>query len=454
MPLILKRFFALSLLLAGAAAHAQTAPPEAGAAAAQAPATAAPVAPPPVARGVSLDRVVAVVNDGIVLQSALDQQMQLVSMRLQQAGQQQPPRDILRQQVLERLVLQEIQVQRATRAGIKISDEQLNQSLTELAQRNGVRFSDLPAALEQQGIDYRAYREEIRREMLLGQLRQRDVYSRIYFSPRELEQCIAKANAAPEDEREYEVAHILISVPSSASPQQVEERTARAEGVYERARRGEDFGDLAVAYSDAGTALEGGRLGWRKANQLPSVVAGIIPSMKPGDVTEIIRTPSGFNIFKLVEARGAEQAALVQQVHARHILMQPTAVEDDETVRQKLTRIRERVLAGEDFAAIASVSSADKGSAARGGDLGWAVPSTFVPEFARQLDALQVNEISQPFRTQFGWHIVQVLGRRTYDASDDVTRNKCVQQLRESRAEEETEIWLRRLRDEAYVEYR
>lgn len=452
MPLILKRFFALALLLAGAAGHAQTAPPAGEAAAAQAPA--APVAPPPVARGVSLDRVVAVVNDGIVLQSSLDQQMQLVSMRLQQAGQQQPPRDILRQQVLERLVLQEIQVQRATRAGIKISDEALNQSLTELAQRNNVKFSDLPAALEQQGIDYRAYREEIRREMLLGQLRQRDVYSRIYISPRELDLCIAKAKAAPEDDREYEVAHILVSVPSSASPQQVEERTARAQGVYERARRGEDFGDLAVAYSDAGTALEGGKLGWRKANQLPSIIAEVIPTMKPGEVTEVIRTPSGFNIFKLVEARGAEQAALVQQVHARHILMQPTAVEDDETVRQKLTRIRERVLAGEDFAAIASVASADKGSAARGGDLGWAVPSTFVPEFARQLDALQVNEISQPFRTQFGWHIVQVLGRRTYDASDDVTRNKCVQQLRESRAEEETEIWLRRLRDEAYVEYR
>lgn len=454
MPLIFKRFFALALLLAGAAGHAQTAPPEGEAAAAPAPAPTTTVAAPAAPRGVSLDRVVAVVNDGIVLQSSLDQQMQLISTRLQQAGQQQPPRDILRQQVLERLVLQEIQVQRATRAGIKISDEQLNQSLTDLAQRNGVKFSDLPAALEQQGIDYRAYREEIRREMLLGQLRQRDVYSRIYFSPRELDQCVAKASAAPEDEREYEVAHILVSVPNSASPQQVEERTARAQGVYERARRGEDFGDLAVAYSDAGTALEGGRLGWRKANQLPSIVATVIPSMKPGEVTEIIRTPSGFNIFKLMETRGAEQAALVQQVHARHILMQPTAVEDDETVRQKLTRIRERVLAGEDFSAIASVASADKGSAARGGDLGWAVPSTFVPEFARQLDALQVNEISQPFRTQFGWHIVQVLGRRTYDASDDVTRNKCVQQLRESRAEEETEIWLRRLRDEAYVEYR
>jgi peptidyl-prolyl cis-trans isomerase SurA len=345
-------------------------------------------------------------------------------------------------------------MQRAARGGIKVSDEQLNQSLTELAQRNGVKFSDLPAALEQQGIDYRTYRDEVRRELTLGQLRQRDVYARIYVSPREIEQCIAKTTGAPADAQEYEVAHILIAVPNSATPQQVEERTARAEGVYERAKRGEDFGDLAVAYSDAGTALEGGKLGWRKANQLPSIAADVIPGMKPGDVTEIIRTPSGFNIFKLVEVRGAQQAALVSQVHARHILMQPTAVEDDETVRQKLERIRERVLKGEDFAAIASVSSADKGSATRGGDLGWVSPGTLVPEFEKQLDALEVDQISPPFRTQFGWHIVQLLGRRTYDASEDVTRNKCVQQLREARAEEETEIWLRRLRDEAYVEYR
>jgi peptidyl-prolyl cis-trans isomerase SurA len=435
MPLISKRFFPLALLLATAVGQAQTT---------------APSAP----RGVTLDRVVAVVNDGIVLQSALDQQVQVVSGRLQQAGQQLPPRDILRQQVLERLVIQEIQMQRATRLGIKVSDEQLNQTLTDLAQRNGVKFSDLPAALEQQGVDYRSYREEIRREIMLGQLRQRDVYSRIYVSPREVEQCVAKLKASPEDTREYDIAHILVSVPSSATPQQLEERTARAQGVYERAKRGEDFADLAVAYSDAGTALEGGKLGWRKASQLPSIVSETVPKMKAGEVTEIIRTPSGFNIFKLVDTRGAQQAALVSQVHARHILMQTNAVEDDETVRQKLEKIRERILKGEDFGAIASVSSADPGSATRGGDLGWTNPGSFVPEFDKQLDALQVNEISQPFKTQFGWHIVQLLGRRTYDASEDVTRNKCVAQLREARADEETEIWLRRLRDEAYVEYR
>jgi len=441
-------------MLASALATAQNAPPATPPTAAPAPASTPVAAPPAAPRGISLDRVAAVVNDGIVLQSSLDRQVQVVSERLQQAGQQMPPRDILRQQVLERLIVQEIQMQRAARLGIKVPDEQLNETLTEVAQRNNVRFSDLPAALEQQGIDYRSYREDMRREMILGQLRQRDVYSRIYVSPRELEQCVTRTQSSPADTQEYEVAHILISVPSAATPEQIEERTARAQGVQERARRGEDFADLAVAYSDGATALEGGKVGWRKADLLPSVVAELVPGMKPGDVTEVIRTPSGFNIFKLIDVRGAEQAALVAQVQARHILMMPTAVEDEDTVRQKLSRIRERVLKGEDFAAIASVSSADKGSATRGGDLGWAAPSSFAPEFARQVDALEINQISEPFKTQFGWHIVQLLGRRDYDATADVTRNKCMSQLREARAEEETETWARRLRDEAYVEYR
>jgi len=434
MPFIFKRLPALALILASAAGHAQTGELS--------------------TRGVLLDRVAAVVNDGIVLSSDLDRQIQVISDRIEQQGQQLPPRNILRQQVLERLVLQEIQMQRADRLGIKVSDEALNQALTEVASRNGIKFSDLPAALEQQGLDYRSYRENVRREMILGQLRQRDVYSRIYLSPREIDLCVAKRKASPDADREYNLGHILVSVPSSASAQQIEERTARAQGIYERLRKGEDFAQLAVSYSDAGTALEGGQLGWRKAGQLPSFVADIIPKMQAGEVTEPIRTPSGLHIFKVIESRGAQQASLVSQTHARHILMQTNAIEDDETVRQKLAKIRERVLAGESFEAIASVSSADPGSAANGGDLGWTGPGSFVPEFERQLDALNENEISQPFKTQYGWHIVQLLGRRTYDATDDVLRNRCAAQLREARADEETEIWLRRLRDEAFVEIR
>ena len=467
MPLIYKSFLAGLCLLAGVTTTAWAQQPEAvlgtpptvaiegdvpAALGAPAPATSGDTGT--AERGMSLNRVVAVVNDGIVLQSAVDQQVQTVTTRLQQAGQQMPPRDILRQQVLERLVLQEIQMQRAERAGIKVPDEQLNQTLADVAARNNVKFSDLPAALEAQGINYRTYREEVRQELILGQLRQRDVYSRIYVSPREVDQCVAKALAAPEDRLEYDVAHILVAIPASATPQQVEERTTRAQGVYERAKRGEDFSDLAVSYSDAGTALDGGKLGWRKASQLPSIVAEVVPTLKPGDVSEVIRTPSGLHIFKLIDTRGTQPAAMVAQVHTRHILMQTNAIEDDETVRQKLQEIRDRIVKGEDFAAIASVSSVDPGSATRGGDLGWTGPGSFVPEYEKQVDALDIDEISEPFKSQFGWHIVQLLGRRTYDASEDTTRNKCVQQMREARADEEIELWLRHLRDEAYVEYR
>jgi peptidyl-prolyl cis-trans isomerase SurA len=404
--------------------------------------------------GVLLDRVAAVVNDGVVLRSDVDQQVALISDRLQKAGQQLPPRNVLRQQVLERLVLQELQMQRADRLGLKASDEMVNNALTDIANRNNIKFSDLPAALEAQGINYRDYRDEIRRDMVLQGLRQRDVLARVYVSPREVDQCIAKRKASPTADNEYNLAHILVSIPGTADERQIAERTSRAQAVYERAVKNEDFGQLAITYSDSGTALEGGALGWRKAGQLPSFVAEIIPAMQAGDVTQPIRTPSGLHIFKVLEVRGGQAPALVSQVHARHILMKPTEVMDDETVRQKLSQIRDRVLKGESFEAVASVTSEDPGSAATGGDLGWAGPGSFVPEFEKQLDALTENEISQPFRTQFGWHIVQLLGRRTYDASEDMTRNRCVSQLRESRADEETEIWLRRLRDEAFVEYR
>ena len=404
--------------------------------------------------GVLLDRVAAVVNDGIVLRGDVEQQMQAISSRIQQQGQQLPPRNVLRQQVVERLVLQELQMQRAERLGIKVPDEAVNQALTEVAQRNDIQFSDLPAALEQQGLDYRDYRDEVRREITMQSLRQRDVIARVYVSPREVEQCIAKRKASPGADNEYNLAHILVAIPGTADEKQVAERTARAQGVYERAKNSEDFAQLAITYSDSGTALEGGALGWRKSSQLPSFVAEVVPAMKAGDVTEPIRTPSGLHLFKVLDVRGGEAPALVSQLHARHILMKPNEVEDDETVRQKLSQIRARVLKGESFEAIASVTSEDPGSAAAGGDLGWAGPGTFVPEFERQLDALDTDEISEPFKTQFGWHIVQLLGRRTYDASEDVTRNRCVAQLREARADEETEIWLRRLRDEAFVEYR
>jgi peptidyl-prolyl cis-trans isomerase SurA len=407
-------------------------------------------------RGQLLDRIAAVVNDGVVLTSELDAEVDQVIERLRQQNTELPPRNVLRRQVLERLVLEQIQLQRAERIGIQVSDEMLNGALADIAQRNGISFSDLPATLEQQGVDYRAYRDEIRDTLRLQLLRQRDVLGRINISPRELDQFMARQQNSPDQNSEYNISHILVSAPVAATPEQMAAREQRARDVYEKATAGEDFAQLAVTYSESSTNIEGGSLGWRKGPQLPSIASEQIARMKPGEVTEPIRTPSGFHIFRLNEVRGAAgQSAVQSQVHARHILMRTNELEDDETVRQKLANIRERILnGGEDFAAIAAVTSQDPGSAPDGGDLGWAGPGMFDPAFEQQLDNLSENEISEPFKTQFGWHIVQVLGRRVYDISDDVRRNRAYAALREAKAEEETELWLRRLRDDAFVDYR
>lgn len=404
--------------------------------------------------GQKLDRVVAVVNDGIVLESELEEQALLIAERLRQQGLELPPPAVLRQQVLERLILQEIQMQRARRAGIRIGDEQLNAALADVAQRNGLQLAQLPEALASQGIDYASYRDSLRRELTLQILRQRDVIQRINVSPRELEQYLEKQKSRPSELNEYNLSHILIAVPQAATPQQLDEAARRAREVVERARGGEDFARLAIAYSNSQTALEGGTLGWRRGPEIPTVLADLVVGLRPGEVSEPLRTPTGYHIVRLNEVRGADVPSVVRQTLARHILLKPNEIQDDATVRQRLLTIRQRILAGEDFAGLAKTVSEDPGSAAEGGDLGWNAPGSFVPEFEAVLASLTENEISEPFRTQFGWHIVQVLGRRDFDNTEELRRQRAFLQLRESRAEEETELWLRRLRDEAYVEIR
>jgi len=436
-----------SVLLAAQGSQAQAAAP------APAASGTSPASPSPQGSGELLDGIAAVVNEGVVLTSQLETEIASITRRLREQKTELPPPAILRKQVLERLIVEEIQIQRAMRLGVNVPDEMLNNALNDVATRNNIAFADLPRALEAQGLDYRDYRDSIRRELQLQILRQRDVLQRINISPRELEQFLTKQKSGIDQASEYNLAHILVSVPVSASSDELAAREARAKEVFAKATGGEDFAQLAVAYSDSGTNVQGGALGWRPGSQLPSVVVDSIPGMKPGDVTEPLRTPSGFHIFKLLEVRGGVQQAVESQVHARHILVQTNELEDDSTVQQKLKAIRTRIVdQHEDFAAIAAVTSADKGSAVEGGDLGWAGPGSFVPEFERSIDALQESEISEPFKTQYGWHIVQLLGRRMHDTTDDVRRNRAFAALRESKAEEETELWLRRLRDEAFVE--
>jgi peptidyl-prolyl cis-trans isomerase SurA len=401
--------------------------------------------------GVMLDRIAAVVNEGLVLKSELDTQMESVTKRLQEQKVELPSQSVLKQQVLDRLILQEIEAQRAKRVGLTISDEQLNGALQEIAQRNKIPFDQLPTALEAQGVDYKQYRESMRKELTLSTLRQRDVIAHINVTPHELDQYLSRQETTATND-EFNVSHILLSLPAAATPQQLDDISKKADDLSARAAKGEDFGQLAIANSNSQTALDGGQLGWRKGGQLPQFILELVTRMKPGEVSAPVRTPSGFHIVKLNERRSGQAQVIVNQIHVRHVLMKPNELDDDETVRQKLTKLRDRILKGEDFAGIAAASSEDPGSAPDGGDLGWSGPGTFVPEFDKAIADLKVNEISEPFKSRYGWHIVQMLGTRTYDSTDDVRRQRAFAAIRESKADEETELWLRRLRDEAFVE--
>ncbi|MCU0975620.1 MAG: peptidylprolyl isomerase [Steroidobacteraceae bacterium] len=406
------------------------------------------------ATGQSLDKIVAVVNEGVVLQSEVDGQVALIMARLREQGGQMPPERVIRQQVLERLVLQEIQLQRAKRLGVTVSDEMLNNALRDVARRNNVPFDQMPTLLAAQGMDYASYRDDMRREMTLTMLRQRDVLPRIYVSPRELEQALERESSQADLNAEYDVSHILLSLPESATADEIAVVESRAGEIYRRAVAGEDFGQLALSFSQAQSALERGKLGWRRPSQLPQFIAEEVAKLEPGQVSRPMRTPTGFHLVRLDGERGGDAPMMVEQVRARHILLRPTEVQDDATTRQRLVDLRRRILDGEDFAALASVTSEDPGSATQGGDLGWTGPGTFVPQFEQALNELEEGEISEPFRTQFGWHIVQLMGKRVYDQSDEVRRQRVFAALREGKVDEETELWLRRLRDDAYVEYR
>src|SRR5580704_11956881 len=405
-------------------------------------------------QGELLDRVVAIVNDGVVLNSDLDAQVDQVTERLHQQKLELPPQNVLRQQVLERLVVQELELQHASRAGVKVTDEMLNSALTDVAKRNNITLTQLPDALKQQGIDYVSYREDVRKEITLTVLRQRDVLQHIAVTPREIDQYLDKQSKAPSEHNEYNVSHILIAVGQEATQSQLDAAAKRANDVYERAKGGEDFAKLAVAYSNSQTAFEGGALGWRKGSELPTFLTDVVAKLKPGEVSEPLRTPTGYHIIRLNEVRGGTQKAEEDQVHVRHILMKTNELADDATVRQKLNTLRDRVLKGDDFGGLAQTTSEDPGSAVDGGDLGWAGPGTYAPEFEAAIAPLKDNEISEPFKTQFGWHIAQMLGHRRVDNTQDMKRRQAMEAIRAGKADEETELWLRRMRDEAYVEYK
>lgn len=404
--------------------------------------------------GEMLDGIAAVVNEGVVLKSELTRQTQIIAERANQQGLQLPPPSVLREQVLERLILEQIQMQRAERIGIQISDQVLNSAIAQVAEENNVPFEQLPALLEQDGVDYAEYRREMRKQLTLDQLRRIEVTGRISVAPREIEQCIADLENNVVVNSEYDLSHILISVPQSATSEQFAEADTEAQYVYQQLENGADFGEMAVRHSDSQTGLEGGNLGWRKGDQLPTIFSDVVGNLEVGEYSQPMRAISGFHIVKVNDYRGINERSEVEQARIRHILITPNEVIDDETAKQRLQEAVEQIRAGEEFAELAKLLSDDPGSANSGGDMGWRGPESFVPEFEEVARNAEIGAVSEPFQTRFGWHILEVQDRRIYDNTEDLKENNCVQRIRNSKLADESELWARRLRDEAYVEIR
>lgn len=402
----------------------------------------------------SLDQIVAVVEDDVILESEFENNLMQIKQRIRQGNTQMPPESVLERQVLESMIVEKIQENLADRVGIKIDEETLRSGMQEFAQRNNLTMEELPRALSSQGIRYADFINQFRSQMAIGRLRASQVNSQIKVTDLEVENYLKTQGSVGADD-EYLLGHILIATPRAASPTEVQKAKDRADKLVDEIRKGLDFRQAAMSSSDDERALKGGELGWRKKSQIPSLFADVVDRMKEGDIQGPIRSSSGFHIIKMLGIKGSGEH-LVTKLHVRHILIKPTETLSDQEARQKLLALRHRIENGEDFESIARGNSDDKGSAIKGGDLGWVQSGTgaFVPPFEEAMSRLAVNQLSEPVQTQFGWHLIQVLGRQQTNDSGDIQKNKAREEIFKRKVEEETELWLRRIRDEAYVEIR
>jgi peptidyl-prolyl cis-trans isomerase SurA len=399
-----------------------------------------------------LNHIVATVNDDVIMQSELDNRMRVVLEQLERKQAQLPPESALEKQVLDRLIIENLQVQLAERSGIRVDDDTLNKNMLDMASQNNMTLDQFRQVLEKEGYDYAAFREEFRNQLTMNRIRQQMVDNRVEVTEQEVDHLLATADAFSDRNREYHLAHILVSVPEAASPEQVQAAQQRIDDMLQRLRAGADFARMAITESDGQQALSGGDLGWRKTGQLPSFFSDVVDQLQKGQISDPIRTPSGFHLIKIVDIRGDERH-IIEQTKARHILLRTDALNSEEDVDTRIKQLRERIAQGEDFATLARAHSQDPGSGSEGGDLGWVTPGQMVPEFEEAMDALAVGEVSQPVKSRFGWHLIQVLDRREQDNTEDYRRSRARESIRQRKTEEELEIWLRRLRDESYVEY-
>ena len=399
-----------------------------------------------------LDRIVAVVNNEVITRGALDERIRFVTLQLKQQGTPLPTRGELERQTLERMITGRVQLQVAKETGLRVDDAELDRAIQRIAQENKLSIQELRATLEKDGMPFPRFREDIREEIILARLREREVDNRVVVTEGEIDNFISTQEQSKRDE-EYNISHILVTVPENASPEQIQARRGRAEQALEQLKAGVDFRQVAASFSEAPDALQGGAIGWREASRLPSLYLEAVKTLQPGALSALLRSANGFHIVRVNERRGSAAPAIVRQTRARHILIRTNELVPEAEARRRLVSLKERLDNQGNFAQLARQYSEDA-SNARGGDLGWLSPGDTVPEFERALNSLKPGEISEPVQTPFGWHLIEVLEHRNEDMSRERLRLDARRALRARKSDESYQEWVRQQRDMAYIDYR
>ncbi len=402
---------------------------------------------------VPLDRVIVVVNDEALTQWDLNEERRVFLDQLKASNITPPPNDVLDKQVLQRLIIERALLQYAKQSGIRVDDTTIERTILRVAQENKLSPEEFRKVLEKEHIPYANYRDELRRQIIVQRVREREVDSKVMVTDAEVDNYLATVASQAGGDSEYHLSHIYITVPEQATPAVVDASRKRAEAALDEIKAGKSFGEVAATFSAAPDASSGGDLGWRTSARLPTVFADVVRTLKPGEVSGILRSPAGFHIVKLLEIRSHDQPTIVEQTHARHILIKVNESTSEAEAKTKIERLRERLIAGAKFGDIARANSEDA-SAAKGGDLGWLSPGDTVPDFEHAMDKLKVGEISEPVRSPFGWHLIEVLGRRKQDITKEREREQARQAIRQRKSDEQWDEFIRQLRDRTYVEYK
>ncbi len=402
---------------------------------------------------IKMDRIIAVVDQNVITEQELADRIKTVSAQLEKNGTELPPQNILAKQILERLIVDSLQLQIAAQTGLKVDDTQLDKTIERIAAQNKLSVDDFKIVLEKDGISMRKFREDIRNEITIARLREREVDNRLTISEGEVDNYLTTQATSGGGQDEFDVSHIMIRTPEDASPEDLQKAKIKTQAALKQLADGVAFSKVSAAFSDAPNALEGGAMGWRKGDQMPSLFLEAVKTLQVGEVAKPVRSPNGFHILKLINKRGSSSTLVVGQTHARHILIKTSEVMSDKEAKRKMDSIKERLDNGGKFETLAKQFSED-GSANSGGDLGWINPGDTVPQFEKAMIELKINEISAPVKSPFGWHVIQVLERRQQDMSKEAARLKARQEIRVRKSEEAYQDWIREMRDRAFVELR